>query len=164
MSKLLKIIKSIGISIVCACMLVLTGCGSNASEINMLDLRNAMLKSTNALPNMITVSDVDSDAESNFSYLSDFSYGKVDSYFLSYSEDGLADEIAVIRLKDKKDVYECENSLKAHAEGRVKLYEQYDPKETKRAENALILTKDQFVVLIIAEESDKIKEAFNGFF
>ena len=63
---------------------------------------------------MLNASSAEENAEENFKHISDLDYSKVDSYFVSYSEEGLADEIAVIAVKDPQDVKEAKESLDDH--------------------------------------------------
>lgn len=144
--------------------LTLTACGGSETKdsgISIYDLQKAVLGSTDKLPDMLTVNSNDSAAKSNFAYISDIDYGKVADYFLSYSSEGLADEIVVIKVKKSEDVKETVESLKDHAAGRVALYEQYDPTQTKRAEEATIFSVGNYICLIIAEESNAVEKAIH---
>ena len=108
-------------------VLLVSGCGSKVSSdtVSMYDLRVAMEAADDSLPTMLNASSTEDSANENFAYFSDLEYDKVDSYFLSYSEDGSkADEIAVIAVKDPADVQEAKKSLEEHKEERYKLLEQ----------------------------------------
>lgn len=151
-----------------ACVLVLSlvlgGCGGTAKEtVSMYDLRQVMLAADSELPEMKSVSSSDSDAESLFAYLAEMDYKKVDSFFLSYSSEGLADEIAVIALKDIADVSIAKKALEEHVDSRRKLYQQYEPSQAIRVDKAVLFTRDQYVVLIISEKADAVKSAFERF-
>ncbi len=151
-----------------ATLLLLTGCGKDDSEVeketvSMYELSRKMMAADDTLPEMSYVSSSDENAGELFTYLSDLDYELVDSYFLCYSSDGFADEIAVVALKDVDDANEAKKSIEAHVDGRVNMYKQYDPSQTERAENAIITVKDRYVVLIISENQNDVKTAFTDF-
>lgn len=145
--------------------MITCGCGSAPAEetVSMYDLRVAMEAADESLPSMLNASSVEEDAESNFKHISDLDYSKVDSYFLSYSEEGLADEIAVVAVKDAADVKEAKESLEAHREDRHKLLEQYEPEEVKRIDDGVIFTSGRYAVLIICNDTGAVKAAFEKF-
>lgn len=142
--------------------LLTCGCGSApaADTVSMYDLRVAMESADESLPAMLNASSAEAEAESNFKYISNLDYDKVDSYFVSYSEDGLADEIAVIAVKDAADVKEAKASLEEHKQDRYKLLEQYEPEQVKRIEDGLVFTNGRYAVLIICDNSSKVKTSF----
>ncbi len=148
----------------CLMAVCCTGCKEEQKPVvSMYDLSRAMLAADDTLPDMSYVSNSDENASELFGYLSDMDYALVESYFLSYSSEGLADEIAVIAVKDAADVETAKKSIEAHVEDRVGLYTQYDPSQTERAEDALVFTSGQYAVLIISEKQDEVKTAFEGF-
>lgn len=149
-------------------LIVLAGCGNTNSsagaDINLYDMQKAMVDAGESFPNMITVNNNDTDAKKNFGYISDMDYSKINGYFLSYSSDGLADEIVVIRTSSGNDTKEALESLKAHMEDRIKLYDQYEPEQAVRARNGRTFSKGNYAVLVISEDYEKIKAAFDGMF
>ena len=130
--------------------------------VSLYSLQSSMLEADKNLPDMTSVSSSNDNAEDLFSYLSDYDYEKVDGYFLAYSSEGLADEIAVVRLKNKSDVAGMIKSLEEHVDGRRKLYESYQPNQVNRVENALLLNEDNYAVLIIGHDQQAIKAAFEN--
>lgn len=144
--------------------LLLTGCGKdNFVAVSMYDLSKEMIAADSSLPEMITVSTSDTDAENNFKYLSDMDYTKVDSYFLSYSAEGKADEIVVIAVKNVNDVEETKKTLEAHVKSRKNVYDTYDPTQLQRVDQALIFTQSHYAVLIISDDAPSVKNAFMNF-
>lgn len=144
-------------------ILCLGACGSEKSEtVSMYDLRKSMLQADESFPDMLSVSDEDTDAQDLFAYVSEVDYDKIEHFFLSYSSEGLADEIVVATAKNINDIEEIKESFEEHKKSRIKLYNQYMPKEQERAEQAVIFVKQQYVVLIIAQNSDAVKEAFEN--
>ena len=95
--------------------------------------------------------------------MSNLDYNKVQDYFLAYASDGMAYEIAVIRLRDKADVPAAEDSLREHLEGRVRLYKTYEPEQMSRAESAVIKSDGSFVMLIMCDDPTAVENAFNEF-
>ncbi len=143
--------------------LALSGCSGNQTAtgtVNMTELQKVLLAADDSLPEMISVTSDADDASKLFSYLSDFPYDKVQSFLLSYSATGKADEIAVIATKSPEDATEAAKTLRAHLDSRIKLFQQYGKEEVPRAEGALIFTQDQYAVLIISDHSDAVKTAF----
>ena len=151
--------------IAAAVMLLLCGCGAgsttNSSIVSMYDLDQAMEAAESSLPQMLYASSTDGNADEQFQHISDLDYEKVDSYFVSYSKEGKADEIAVIAVKNPADVQEAKESLTAHQNDRHKLLEQYKPEEVVRVDDGLIFTKGQYAVLIISDHNNDIRKAFN---
>ena len=142
--------------------LALCACGES-KDISVYDLQKSMLSADAKLPEMLTASSSDSDGEKKFAYLSDVNYSKVDGFFLAYASDGMAYEIAVICLKNKADVPAAEASLREHLDGRINLYETYEPKQVQRAENALIVSRDRCVALIMCDDTNAVKAAFEDY-
>ncbi|MBE6990421.1 MAG: DUF4358 domain-containing protein [Ruminococcaceae bacterium] len=144
-----------------AAALLLTGCGGHRNNtVSMAGLQENMLAAAPSLPEMVSVSDETENAPELFGYLSDLDYGKVEHFFLSYSAKGLADEIAVITVKNGSDVSAAEQSLQRHLADRTRLYEQYQPDQLQRVEGAQIFTRDQYAVLIVCDEADAVRDAF----
>lgn len=140
-------------------------CGDNKNEDNIKTadikkLQENMLSAATELPDMSTVNSNTEDAEELFAYLSDLKYDKVDSYFLSYANSAVADEIAVICLKEKEDVQEAADSLKKHIEERTALFSAYAPEETLRLDKAMIFSEGKYAVLIVCEQPQAVKDAF----
>ena len=144
--------------------LLAVGCGSNnkssKNQTSVVTFEKDILAADSSLPDMTTVDSDSEEADSLFAYLSDVDYSKIHSYFLSYSSDGLADEVAVIRVKDTSDVDEVKESVEDHIRGRVNFYKSYDVTQVDRAEDALIFTNGNDVVLIVSDNPKDIKSAY----
>lgn len=143
--------------------LITCGCAGNEAEtetVSMYDLRVAMEAADASLPSMLNASSVEEDGEQNFKHISELDYELVDSYFVSYSEEGLADEIAVIAVKDAADVKAAGESLKEHKENRHKLFEQYEPEQVKRIDDGIVFTSGRYAVLIICDDAGAVRAAF----
>lgn len=146
--------------LLCALMAACSGGGESSDQVSIYDLQTSMLAADSSLPEMLTVNSAGADGEEMFSHLSDVDYGKVDGFFLSYSAAGLADEVAVVRMKQAADVKEMESSLRAHVDSRVKLFQNYQPDQRQRAEGAVIFTRGNYAVLVISDNAQQIRAAF----
>jgi hypothetical protein len=144
----------------------LCGCGGGAAgdTVSMYDLRQAMEAADVSLPEMTSLSANDDNAESLFTdYIADMDYSKIDDFFVSYAkEGGKADEIIVIAVKDTNDLEEAKQALIDHQESRRKLLQQYEPQQVRRIEQGLIFTEKQYAVLIICDNRDGVRKAFEG--
>ena len=144
--------------------LCLCACGSSPTESKTLDmtaLQTQLLEKADQLPEMQSVSSADSEASSLFSYLSTLDYDKVAGYLLSYSSSGTADEIALVQVKDSADLDAAKQSLEEHLQQRQRLFQQYSPAEAKRAEDALLYTRGDCVVLLICDQASELESLIN---
>lgn len=145
-------------------LIVTAGCGNGGTvdKIEMNRIREAMLSAGKGLPEMSVVDDSSESAKTQFAYLSTMDYHKVDQFFLAYASDGNqhADEIAVIAVKQAGDVKAAEKSLNRHMQKRRALYEQYNPSQLTRIDNAQIFTKGRCAVLILCGKQAGVKAAF----
>ena len=164
--------KKIFLVLVCvlATLGIFSGCSKNSENseeksVDMEELRKSMTEDEKfLLPDLLTVSDKDDVGGNLFTYLSAVDYSKVDEYFYSYSSEGLADEIAVVKVKSKEDVTLMKESLQEHMNSRIKLFKNYDESQVETAENAIIVTHDKYVALIVSKQNGSIKEAFDKVF
>lgn len=144
-----------------AMLLLVCGCGGTTREtVSMYDLCQAMEAADDSLPKMLYASSEDGNADELFIHISDMEYDKTDSFFVSYSQEGKADEIAVIAVKDESDVDEAKKSLEDHRSSRIKLLSQYEPEEVRRMEEGIVFSRGRYAVLIICEDPDSVRKAF----
>ncbi len=142
------------------------GCGSKAADNQAVDLeslKTAMLEADQDLPVMSEISSDDEDGEDLFAYLSSLPYSDVEEYFFAYSDSGMAEEIAVIVLKDSSKADEAVESLKEHVQDRVTLFTTYAPDQVEDAENALTFSKDNLAVMIMGKNAGITKAAFEKY-
>ena len=157
--------KIIGLILVFGAAFLLNACENSPSpDISMYDLSRAMLDAAE-FQEMSYVSSADNTPEDLFANVSDLSYSKVDSFFIAYASNakGNADEIVVIALKKQTDVSEAVASLTRHLSARQSIYATYDPTQSKKLENATVLSKDNFAVLIVSDDSRSVYTAFESF-
>ena len=149
----------------------LTGCAQESSApassvqemtyADMSELAKTMKDADPDLPDMLTVTDSDEEAETNFlSITDDLSFDKVAHYLLIYSSEGKCEEIAVIALKDQADTEAAKAALEKHLDTRRHLFAQYHPEEVPRMKNAEVFTSGAYAVLTVCQHPDAVKAAF----
>lgn len=73
-------------------------------------------------------------------------------------------EIAVLKVKDIKDVPTVEAAVKQRATDVQKQFETYLPDQYENAKNYKLVTKGKYVIFVISENSDELAKAFDTFF
>ena len=143
--------------------LSLCACGEKTQKIDMYELQKSMVSADKSLPEMKISGSWDENAEKAFSYISDMEYNRIHGFFLAYAADGMAYELAVVQLKDKSDAGEMEDSLNEHVQTRVRMYKTYEPEQVQRAENAVVKTVGDCVLLIMSDSPENAETAFKEF-
>lgn len=144
------------------------GCGAektaqeNETAVNMQALQESMLAADTTLPQMKVATSDDAQAELNFSAFSDFDYAGVQSYFYAYAEDGGAQEIAVVELKDVQDAAALMNTMQDHLEERRGALGAYAPDLLPLIDHAVIKQNGRLVAVIISEKSGLVQQAFEA--
>lgn len=153
------------ICVICALAMCLSvcACGEKTQKIDMYELQKSMVSADKSLPEMKISGSWDENAEKAFSYISDMEYNKIHGFFLAYAADGMAYELAVVQLKDKSDAGEMEDSLNEHVQTRVRMYKTYEPEQVQRAENAVVKTVGDCVLLIMSDSPENAETAFKEF-
>lgn len=153
------------ICIICALAMCLSvcACGEKTQKIDMYELQKSMVSADKSLPEMKISGSWDENAEKAFSYISDMGYNKIHGFFLAYAADGMAYELAVVQLKDKSDAGAMEDSLNEHVQTRVRMYKTYEPEQVQRAENAVVKTVGDCVLLIMSDSPENAETAFKEF-
>ncbi len=136
---------------------------STTSSFDMKDAMNAALEAGTSLPEMTTVTDADGDASvSALEAVTDISSDKLQSYGVSYSTEGKADEIVILNLNNDNDADDAVESLKKHVEERMNLFSNYDSKEGARYQNADVFQAGSCVILVVCDDSDEVEAAIEG--
>lgn len=153
------------ICVICALAMCLSvcACGEKTKKIDMYELQKSMVSADKSLPEMKISGSWDENAEKAFSYISDMEYNKIHGFFLAYAADGMAYELAVVQLKDKSDAGAMEDSLNEHVQTRVRMYKTYEPEQVQRAENAVVKTVGDCVLLIMCDSPENAETAFKEF-
>lgn len=142
-----------------------TGGGEDEGpDLDPAELLLAMMEADTTLPEMVTKSSGDAGAKDNFFYLSDLSYGKVEAYCYTYADAGTAEEMAVVKLKDKSDAAAMMESLHQHVKTRQGTFEEYDPEQVPLTEDAVVIREGRYVALIVSKKNGLAQKEFQKFF
>ena len=70
-------------------------------------------------------------------------------------------EIAVLKVKDAKDIAAVEEGIKQRAADVQKTFENYLPNQYENAKNYKLVAKGNFVLFVISEEAEQIAKQFD---
>lgn len=73
-------------------------------------------------------------------------------------------EIAILKVKEAKDLPEVEAAVKQRAEDVQKQFETYLPDQYENAKNYKLVTKGNYVLMVISEKADELVKVFDSFF
>lgn len=153
-----------------AVLMMTAACGCTGSsdpdepDVGLESMVQAMMDVDTTLPEMVTRSSGDADAKDNFFYLSDLDYGKVEEYFYAFADAGTAEEIAVVKLKNKSDAAAMMESLHKHVETRQGTFEEYDPEQVPLTQDAVVIREGRYVALIVSRKNGLVQKEFQQFF
>lgn len=149
-------------------LLACSGCAgaqpSDEPDLDPAEIAQAMMDVDTTLPEMAERSSQDADGEDSFAYLSSLDYGKVEAYFYACADAGTAEEIAVVKLKDKSDAAALMESLLKHVEARKGSFAQYDPEQVPLTEEAVVTREGRYVALIVSKKNGLAQNEFKRFF
>lgn len=151
------------------CMLCLAACKGeenteDAGKYTASELMDIVEKSITDLPEMSFVDEKSENAGDILSYLTEVSIDDVISYKFMYSSDGAAEEIAIIQVKDSKNVEKVVSDLKDRLETRRNSFATYNEKEVAKFDAAVVVSKDNYIMLIIGNQAQNGKYAFTEAF
>lgn len=112
------------------------------------------------LPKMIRVEKKDEDAETIFGSMIDFPYENVEDFVYLYSEEGLADEILLIKFNTTKGVLDVKHQMQQRVSDRRSTFETYNPSEVNKCDGAKINFKGNFAAMIICERATYASQEF----
>lgn len=75
-----------------------------------------------------------------------------------------SNEVSVLKVKDAKDIPTVEAALKQRAADAQKSFEQYLPDQYENAKNYKIVTKGNYVLFVISDQTDALVKSFESFF
>ncbi len=116
------------------------------------------------MPSMIKITSQSEDAKGIFEIISKMDYDKIYDYVFSYSEEGYADEIVVIQVKDSEDAKELKDDLEERLASRKATFATYNVDEGSKFEGATVLSKGNYLVLLIGNQAQNAKYEFNKLF
>ncbi|RJX40496.1 DUF4358 domain-containing protein [Paenibacillus pinisoli] len=71
-----------------------------------------------------------------------------------------SNEIAIVKVKDNKDIAEIKKSMEQRAADVQRMFENYLPEPYKLAQNYKIATEGDYVLFLISEKADELEKAF----
>ena len=140
------------------------GAQPDGPDLDPAEMAQAMMDVDTTLPEMAERSSRDADGEDSFTYLSDLDYGKVEAYFYACADAGTAEEIAVVKLKNKSDAAALMESLLKHVEARKGTFAEYDPEQVPLTEAAVVTCEGRYVALIVSKKNGLAQNEFKRFF
>jgi hypothetical protein len=76
----------------------------------------------------------------------------------------MATEIAIIKVKDVKNVESVKEGINKRVKDLEGIWEQYLPRQYELVKNHVLKSNGQYIILIIHEDAKKIEETFDSFF
>lgn len=159
--------KTLCLALAAVLLLGCAACGpkeDDGPDLDPAEVLQAMMAVDTTLPDMVTKSSEDGEAKDNFFYLSNLDYGKVEAYCYAFADAGTAEEMAVVKLKDKADAAALMESLHRHVEARQGTFEEYDPEQVPLTEGAVITSEGRYVALIVSKKNGLAQSEFKKFF
>lgn len=161
--------KAIWFMLLCLCVMSLFFVACDKKEkkeeageyrVELSQIEQSVLKDLGNLPDMERIDKNTEDAQNLFAILCDISYDKIDEFVYQYASEGLADEIAIIRLKDTQDMKALKEELEERIVSRKASFQTYNPQEVEKLEQAQIVVKGNYAALLICQQSGVAKQAF----
>ncbi len=112
------------------------------------------------LPSMLRVDKKDEDAETIFGAVLDIPYDRVEDFVYLYSEEGLADEILLVKLNTTEGVLDIKSQMEERISDRRSTFEAYNPAEVKKCDGAKVNIKGNFAAMIICERASYASQEF----
>ncbi len=137
-----------------------------AQSVSLYDLKDKMVGAATKFSDMKYASSADDGAEGIFANITEMEYSKVEAFFVYYAADGTgnADEIAVIQVKNKKDVALAGAALEKHIRNRRALYATYDTSQLYKLDGAKYAAYGNVVCAVVCDEADAVSNAFYDYF
>ncbi|MEC2260753.1 DUF4358 domain-containing protein [Bacillus thuringiensis] len=90
---------------------------------------------------------------------------EVESFVLYIAPTNIkADEIAVMKVKDMKNVENIKEKISNRIEKKSKSFKDYLPDEYFLIEKHVLKTKDNYILLAISKDADKVEKTFDKIF
>lgn len=71
-------------------------------------------------------------------------------------------EVTVIKVKDAADVQMAQKAADVRIEDQTFSYQNYNPEQMVKIEGAVVYTKGNYVILVMADDTSKVKETFEA--
>lgn len=130
------------------------GC-STKSNMNFKDIDEKVEKATD-------VSNMRAEDKEKLKKLYDIDANKLEDFKFYRAESNVkADELLILKVKDKKDIDDIKNKINKRIEKQETSFKDYLPKEYDLIKNSVVKTKEEFVLFIASSDADKVAGAFN---
>lgn len=138
------------------------GCAQKEKNVDVEEIKEALVSGIQLESPQVT----DLSGNKNEAERYGLPLGKIENGFAYVNEktSDKADEIIVIKAKEKKNVNEIERALEAEITGLANAWEGTDKSEFEKVQKHILRSKGKYVLLAIGEENKRAEEIFNGFF
>lgn len=75
-----------------------------------------------------------------------------------------ADEMSVFKVNDKADIKMVEDALTARIDALIQSVLNYNPSQVERIENAIRITKGNYVIFVISDDNDAVQKVIDSYF
>lgn len=136
---------------------VLFGCSSKESSTKNPSPKEIGEKISQA----IDLSQMKEGDSKKLAKLYDIAEEDVEDFFLLTAPSNIkADELAIIKVKDKNKVDSVKEKVEKRVENQSTSFKDYLPEEYSLIENHVLEVKDNYIFLSISKDSEKAKEIF----
>lgn len=130
------------------------GC-SIKSNMNFKDIDEKIEKATD-------VSNMRAEDKEKLKKLYDIDADKLEDFKFYRAESNVkADELLILKVKDKKDIDDIKNKINKRIEKQETSFKDYLPKEYDLIKNSVVKTKEDFVLFIASSDADKVAGEFD---
>ncbi|AXK16678.1 MULTISPECIES: DUF4358 domain-containing protein [Bacillus] len=161
MIKLLKIFNIKFVITIIVCMITLgalSGCFEKKENVNNLSATEIGEK-IKQVANLEEMKEGDS---KKLQKLYNINTDEIESFVLYTAPTNIkADEIAAIKVKDMKNVKNIKEKILSRIEKKSKSFKDYLPDEYFLIEKHVLKTKDNYILLAISKDADKIEKTFD---
>ncbi|HIZ56828.1 MAG TPA: DUF4358 domain-containing protein [Firmicutes bacterium] len=154
----MKCLRKITAAVCCAALVMTMGaCAQEKTEINIADTGAAILEQAE-YPEMVDHSDQ-----------ADYFYDGVTEYCTEIylqvnATGGEADELAIFRLSSAEDADAVKEICTARQDALIKAFDGYREEEMPKVENALILSKGDYILFAVTENTKEAEQIFQDAF
>lgn len=139
----------------------LTGCSGETEKVKDLpaaDVASAVLKAGEYTEDLI---EIPMDLMSNLKMYTLDTELVEDMALYASGSGGFTDEVAVFKMKDQDGVKAAQEAVDARIASQKTAFEDYQPQEMPKLENAKVLTKGNYVCFIAGDKAEEAATAFN---
>lgn len=161
--------KKIKLYIACVLMVsvLLAGCGDSKEKegkYTSKEIYDKVAASVTDMENMTVVDNTTDEGKNAFSYVTEMDLDEIKDFVFAYSADGKADEIVVMQVKDSSNISTAKKDLEERLETRKSTFSVYNAEEGTKFSGATVVTKGNYLMLIIGNQAQNGKYEFNKLF